>query len=109
MKKLFLLSFALASTMVFAQQPQSYTEIDPGTVVPGTAVEAVITGANNRQPLVDTYTTLVDFQAGVTANCSDPTLSFEDFAGGPGGITTCGPSVSSAGDGCSVGSRWMTW
>jgi hypothetical protein len=100
MKKLFLLPVALVSTMVLAQQPQSYTEIDPGTVVNGTAVEAVITGANNRQPLVDTYTTLVDFQAAVTANCSDPTLTFEDFSGGPGGITTCGSSMSSAGDGC---------
>ncbi len=40
------------------------------------------------------------FENAVTANCSDPTLSFEDFIGGPSDITDCGSTMSNAGDGC---------
>jgi hypothetical protein len=89
----------LACTISYAQQSDSYLEVTTQTTNSDTS-EAVITGLDGRQPLIDTYTTLVDFQDAVTANCADPTLTSEDFGGGPGGITGCGPVVSSAGDGC---------
>ena len=85
--------------MTYAQQSDSYLDATTQNTN-AEAGEAVITGLDGRQPLIDTYTTLVDFQNAVTANCTDPTLTSEEFGGGPGAITSCGPVVSSAGDGC---------
>lgn len=99
MKKITFL-FLMASTMVFAQQPQSFVEQGTQQIVPNSNQETVITIVNDRQPLIDTYNTLSDFNDGVTANCSDPTLTSEDFSSAPAGINTCGPVISSAGDGC---------
>ncbi len=103
MKKITLLLF-LGSAFVFAQQPQSYTEVSTSyqtATVNGSSEKATIVRVdNNRLPIIDTYTTLVDFNSAVNANCSSTTLTSEDFSGGPGSITDCGLIISSNGDGC---------
>ena len=56
---------------------------------------------NNRLAVVETFTDRASFQTAFTDNCGGETLTMEDFGALPGGITTCGPLVSSAGDaGC---------
>ncbi|MEM6517301.1 MAG: T9SS type A sorting domain-containing protein, partial [Bacteroidota bacterium] len=52
------------------------------------------------QDIFSTYTDLTSFQNDLTANCLDASTTLEDFTNGPGGITSCGTVVSSAGDSC---------
>ena len=101
MKKITLL-FLLVSGFLFAQQPQSYTEVATQNQVnePNDQTGLISRVDNGRQPIIDTYTTLVDFETALEENCSDTTLTSEDFGGGPGAITSCGPIISDAGDGC---------
>lgn len=101
MKKITLL-LLLVSGLLFAQQPQTYTEVPTQNQINETNDQtALITRADNdRQPVIDTYTSLVDFETALNENCSDTNLTSEDFGGGPGAITTCGTIISDAGDGC---------
>lgn len=98
MKKITLLAL-LATTFAFAQQPQSYLEATPQEPSNDTT-EAIIVTIDNRNPVVETYTSFVDFDAALTALCVDDTVTDEDFSGGPSAIMACGPVVSSGGDGC---------
>ncbi|MDX1461514.1 MAG: T9SS type A sorting domain-containing protein [Marinirhabdus sp.] len=99
MKKLTLFCL-LATAAAFAQQP-GYTNTVSATVGTTDYVEGtLIRHDNGRQPIIDTYTELVEFNNDVTANCQDPTLISEDMAGGPAAIQGCGNIISSAGDGC---------
>ncbi len=97
MKKITLLALLAAST-AFAQQPQSY--LDATSQAPSSTDGLAIITSQNLNPVVETYTSFGDFDAALTALCVDDTVTDEDFSGGPGGITACGPVVSSAGDGC---------
>jgi hypothetical protein len=97
MKKITYL-FMLAGAIAFAQQSDSYLDATPQEPSGNTNGLAIITG--NSDGVIDTYDNLTDFTDNVDIFCADPTLTSEDFTGGPGGITTCGPTVSSAGDGC---------
>jgi len=45
------------------------------------------------------YTDRATFQADYGTNCGG-TLTVENFAGSPGGVSTCGPIISDADDGC---------
>ena len=101
MKKITYL-FMMAGSFVFAQQSQSYTEMT-GVVTQGTTIETTISTENNRDPLIETYTDQGDFDAALITFCTDPTLTNEDFSGGPGGITTCGPIISSSDGGACFG------
>lgn len=100
MKKITLMLF-LISGFCFAQQ-QSY--LDAEAVITTNqdldALAIIKRVDNGRQLIVDTYTTLTDFENALTANCSSTAVIFEDMLNGPGAITACGPTVSSAGDGC---------
>jgi len=99
MKKITLL-FILTVSFSFAQQPGSFTDLnisDNEINNPNTDIEVIVTRLDNgRQPVIETFTSRVDFDAAYV--CA--TLVEEDFTGGPSGITTCGPIVSSAGDIC---------
>lgn len=98
MKKITLFAL-MASTFAFAQQPQSYLEAtlqEPNS----SSAEVIIVSNDNREPVIDTYTTFVDFDTALTALCVDDTVTDEDFSSGPVAITACGPVVSSSGDGC---------
>ncbi|MEM7087406.1 MAG: T9SS type A sorting domain-containing protein [Bacteroidota bacterium] len=99
MKKITLL-FMMAGATAFAQQ--SYTEMD-GVVTQGATIETTITYNNDRNPLVGTYTDQTDFDDALAANCTDTSLTFEDFMGGPGAITTCGPIINSSDGGACFG------
>ncbi len=101
MKKITLL-FLLIGGILFAQQPGSYANVDAQNQVnePNDQLAIISIVDNGKQPILDTYTTLVDFQEAVTLNCTDPTLTSEDFVGGPDAITPCGSTISDAGDGC---------
>ena len=101
MKKITLL-LLLVSGFLFAQQAQNYTEVTTLNQINETNDQtALITRVDNdRVPVLGTYTTLADFQDAISANCSDPTLTSEDFGGGPGDITVCGAIISDAGGGC---------
>ena len=101
MKKLTFL-LLLVTSFLFAQQPQSYVEVDTGSIEVNTTnnqTEATVTGITNNRDLIDIYTTQSDFDAAFATNCTGA-LTSEDFTGGPGGIQGCGPVISSAGDGC---------
>ncbi|SDS28393.1 Por secretion system C-terminal sorting domain-containing protein [Formosa sp. Hel1_31_208] len=105
MKKITIL-IVLLCNFTFAQNPTSYLDVstENSVVISNTDnPEAPMEISENSQlQIIGTYTTLGDFNAAVIANCSDTTLSSEDFTNGPVGITDCGVSVSSAGDGCFV-------
>ena len=99
MKKITLL-FIITVSFSFAQQPQSYTDLNSSDIEFNTSytdIEAIVTRLDNgRQPVIETFTSRVDFDAAYV--CA--TLVEEDFAGGPGVITPCGLIISSAGDAC---------
>jgi hypothetical protein len=100
MKKITLLLFFI-SGLLCAQQ-QSYTEIISQNQTNESSNQiAIITRIdNNRQAIIDTYTTIEDFNTAVTENCSEEVLISEDFGGGPTDITPCGPIISDSGDTC---------
>lgn len=62
--------------------------------------EGKVVRPNGKRPVIGTYTSLSEFNEAVTANCSDPNLTSEDFGGGPADITDCGLVISSSGDNC---------
>ncbi|MEX0995534.1 MAG: T9SS type A sorting domain-containing protein [Flavobacteriaceae bacterium] len=102
MKKITLSLFLLAFVITgFAQQ--SYGDIQPTnaegvTINPSEGFEIV---SNNleRQPILETFDNRTDFEDAYNVDCTIPLIN-EDFSGGPGAITTCGPVISSAGDDC---------
>lgn len=98
MKKITLLSFFICG-FLFAQQPQSYSDLTIQTEI-NESNGQVATVTNGGQGIIDTYVAKILFDIAVGENCSDPTLSFEDFIGGPAAIQSCGLTMSSAGDGC---------
>jgi len=103
MKKITYL-IVLTFSFTFAQNPTNYLEVstnDSSEITSNESVLATIERTENGlREIVGTYTTVGNFNAAVTANCSDTTLALEDFANGPANITVCGGNVSSAGDGC---------
>ncbi len=101
MKKIiFLFLFAVAT--VFAQQAQSYVDINTEDYYSdqNKKQETQKLFGENRQPIIDTYSTLDDFTTALNENCSDTTLTSESFEGGPNSITSCGLIISDQGDGC---------
>ncbi|GHC55742.1 T9SS type A sorting domain-containing protein [Ulvibacter litoralis] len=103
MKKITVI-FLFAFGTTFAQQAESFSEVlsNSSTTVQTTSNQeaVVISGGDGAESIIDTYTTLNGFSDAVGDNCSDTTLTSEDFAGGPSGITECGIVISNAGDGC---------
>ena len=101
MKKITLL-FLFIGGLLFAQQPGSYADVETQNQInePNDQLAIITIVDNGRQPILDTYTSLVDFEEALDENCIDTTLTSENFEGGPGTITPCGPIVSDAGDGC---------
>ena len=99
MKKITLLSFFIGG-LLFAQQPQSYAELSNQNQANESTGQVATVVVNGAQGIIDTYVAKALFDIALVDNCSDPTVSFEDFLGGPGAITTCGTVMSSAGDGC---------
>tara|TARA_R110000787_G_scaffold279698_2_gene389984 strand:- start:4407 stop:5330 length:924 start_codon:yes stop_codon:yes gene_type:complete len=97
MKKITLLSFLIGG-FLFAQQPQSFLELSNQNQTSEYNGETIT--VLSSQGIIDTYVALPLFEDAVTDNCSDPSLQFEDLLGGPGAITDCGLTMSSAGDGC---------
>lgn len=96
MKKITLL-FMMASAAAFAQS-SSYLDATPQEPSGTTNGLAIIT--QSQDGVIDTYDNLTDFNDNLAIFCTDVTLTSEDFTGGPGGITDCGLTISSAGDGC---------
>jgi len=96
MKKITLV-FMMASAAAFAQS-SSYLDATPQEPSGNTNGLAIIT--QDQDGVIDTYDNLTDFNDNLAIFCSDPTVVSEDFVGGPGGITDCGLTISSSGDGC---------
>lgn len=94
----FTLFMCLVATISLAQQPA----LVEGSANTGseTASQTIAIESTNGNPLVATYSTLSDFQKGVSLYCPDPTLTSENFEGGPISITLCGPSIGSFGNLC---------
>ncbi len=102
MKKITLL-LLFAGVTVFAQQAQSYTDLktEDYPLDQNNQQEAqIIRIENNRQPIIDTYSNIDEFNTALNENCSDTTLTSENFEGGPANITSCGIMISDQGDGC---------
>ncbi len=97
-KTTYLLAFLTATA--FAQQETSYNSATVPSSNTGETTIATITRVDNgRAAVVDTFTSLADFNEAIL-DCADDTLQSEDFTNGPGDITVCGETISSAGDGC---------
>lgn len=98
MKKItYLLAFL--SIAAFAQQETAYSPDTLPSTTTNNAVEGTITRVDNgERAVVDTFTTLTDFNDALAANCDDVTLTSEDFSGGPGAITVCAEMIGNAGD-----------
>ncbi len=97
MKKITLLSF-LVGGLLIAQQPQSFSELSNQNQTNQYNGEVAVVVSS--QGIIDTFAAKALFDIALNDNCSDPTVSFEDFLGGPAAITDCGPTMSSLGDSC---------
>ncbi|MGJ8666139.1 MAG: T9SS type A sorting domain-containing protein [Patiriisocius sp.] len=103
MKKITILTL-LTCTISFAQSPTNYNEALTSNAHPasnsGRSVATMSRVDTNRMPIIETYTDLANFNAGVLTNCPNTVLTSENFTNGPTTITPCGLSISSAGDSC---------
>lgn len=101
MKKTKLLAFLIGSS-AFAQVSNYQDFVTSGvTIARGEEITTTVTRLdNNRQPVINTFTDVTEFQAAFAEECSGNTATFEDFGGAFTGIQDCGPIISSAGDGC---------
>lgn len=97
MKKITLLFFLVVGLLI-AQQPQSFSELSNQNQTNQYNGEVAVVVSS--QGIIGTFVAKALFDIALTDNCSDPTVSFEDFLGGPAAITDCGPTMSSLGDGC---------
>ncbi len=96
--------FFLVFGFTFAQNSTNYLEFSNDNIETtsntDTTLASIVRNGEDLLVIIDTYTTLGDFNTAVAANCSDTTLISEDFANGPGAILDCGLSISNAGDSC---------
>ena len=92
--------FFLIGGILLAQQPQSFSELSNQNQINEFNGETATVISNGAQGIIATYVAKVLFDIGLEENCSEPTVTLEDFLGGPAGITDCGPIMSSDGDGC---------
>ena len=92
--------FFLIGGILLAQQPQSFSELSNQNQINEFNGETATVISNGAQGIIATYVAKVLFDIGLDENCSEPTVTLEDFLGGPAGITDCGPIMSSDGDGC---------
>lgn len=99
MKKITFL-FLLVTVFAFAQQPQSFTELASTDFEINSAISNGTIVVNANRGGVATYTERTTWRAEYIANCGGAVLTEEDFEGSPVGVTSCGPIISSAGDGC---------
>jgi len=99
MKKITFL-FLLVTAFTFAQQPQSYAELSSTDFKINSAKSNGTIVVNANRTDVITYTERTTWRADYIANCGGAVLTEEDFFGSPVGVTSCGPIISSAGDGC---------
>jgi hypothetical protein len=97
MKKITFL-FMMAGAIGFAQQSATYLDATPQE--PGVSSDGLAIITHSFQGVIDTYDNLSDFNDNLLVFCADPTVDSEEFDGGPGAITDCGLTISSAGDGC---------
>ncbi|GGG40556.1 hypothetical protein GCM10011344_46770 [Dokdonia pacifica] len=96
-KTTYLLAFL--SISAFAQETAYGPDTIPSTTT-NNVTEGTITRVDNgTRAVIDSFTTLADFNDAL-GDCNDATLTSEDFSNGPGGITNCGETISSDGDGC---------
>jgi hypothetical protein len=94
------LFFMLISGIVLAQQPQSYLELPDQNYTNEFSSETTTVTNNSSQGIIATYVAKVLFDIGIEENCSESTVTYEDFLGGPLEIFDCGLTMSNAGDGC---------
>mgnify|MGYP003781528791 CR=1 FL=1 len=94
------LFFIFVGGIMFAQQPQSYLELSNQNQTNEFNGETATVINNSSQGIIATYVAKVLFDIGLEENCSEPTVTYEDFLGGPIEILNCGPTMSNAGDGC---------
>ena len=94
------LFFMLISGIVLAQQPQSYLELPDQNYTNEFSSETTTVTNNSSQGIIATYVAKVLFDIGIEENCSESTVTYEDFLGGPLEILDCGLTMSNAGDGC---------
>lgn len=92
--------FFLTGGVLFAQQPLSFSELSNQNQINEFNGETATIISNGAQGIIATYVAKVLFDIGLDENCSEPTVTFEDFLGGPASITDCGPIMSSDGDSC---------
>ena len=92
--------FFLMGGVLFAQQPKSFSELSNQNQINEFNGETATVISNGAQGIIATYVAKVLFDIGLEENCSEPTVTFEDFLGGPAGILDCGPIMSSDGDSC---------
>ena len=99
MKNITFLLFLMGGVL-FAQQPKSFSELSSQNQINEFNGETATIISNGAQGIIATYVAKVLFDIGLDENCSEPTVTYEDFLGGPAGILDCGPVMSSDGDGC---------
>lgn len=96
---------ALIPATMFAQQP-NYLDGHSASGQPADALNphpgtTTIRVENGTRSVVETYTELASFLEDYDTLCSNSSgLVSEDFTGGPGSISDCGPTFSSAGSDC---------
>lgn len=99
MKNITFLLFLMGGVL-FAQQPKSFSELSSQNQINEFNGETATIISNGAQGIIATYVAKVLFDIGLDENCSEPTVTYEDFLGGPAGILDCGPIMSSDGDSC---------
>jgi len=102
MKKLICITALLMTVTLFSQNNSEWTHVEQSTNFKTHSTEIKVNRLDNgRQQVVETYTTLVDFEAAYAALCNSGNgLVEEAFDNGPTELAACGPVISSAGDDC---------
>ena len=100
MKQFIFIPILLMTTALFSQNNSEWTQVEPSPSIKTNSTEIKVTRLDNgREPVIETYTNLADFEAAYAAICIlGDGLVEETFDGGPTEIDTCGPVISSAGD-----------
>lgn len=92
--------FLLIGGILLAQQPKSFSELSNQNQINEFNGKTATIISNGAQGIIATYVAKVLFDIGLEENCSEPTVTYEDFLGGPADILDCGPIMSSDGDSC---------
>jgi len=107
-KILILLVIIISCTLTYAQDYNAFSydmRSDATYTTQGfnneTVINPIIKRLNNgKSATVNTFSSFQDFNSAIQRNCTDTSLTLENFANGPDTITSCGKVIENSGGSC---------